>query len=67
MDYDTLFNTFEEKSPDTIKDCCDNNDNYILEKSIIICKLCNSTVSNIIDITEWRFYVSYDSKNLSIN
>jgi len=63
MDYDALFDTFEEKLPDTIKNCCDNNDNYILQKSIIICKSCNSTVSNIIDSPEWRFYGSDDSKN----
>ena len=63
MNYDTLFDTFEDKQLNVVKDCCDNTDNYILQKSVIVCKVCYCTISNIIDSPEWRFYGSNDTKN----
>ena len=64
MDYDTLFDTFNtEKNETKVIDCCDDTDNYSLHNGIIICKKCKSTITNIIDTPEWRFYGSEDTKN----
>ena len=68
MDYDTLFDTFNtdktiNKTINKTIDCCDNTDNYSLHNGIIICKKCKSTITNIIDTPEWRFYGSEDTKN----
>ena len=64
MDYDTLFDTFNTKKVETkVIDCCDNTDNYSLYEAIIICKKCKSTITNITDSPEWRFYGSDDTKN----
>ncbi len=37
--------------------CCENKDNYIATlKGETICKLCNNTISNIVDTPEWKNY-----------
>ena len=63
MNYDTLFDTFNIEKKNEILDCCDDTDNYSLHNFIIICKKCNSTITNIIDTPEWRFYGNEDTKS----
>ena len=44
--------------------CCDNYKNYLCNgDGIIQCKICNNSITNIIDSPEWRYYGSSDSKN----
>ena len=44
--------------------CCDNYKNYLCNgDGIIQCKLCNNSITNIIDSPEWRYYGSSDSKS----
>jgi transcription initiation factor TFIIB len=68
MNYDDIFDKYNDKYNDQNKkvkkkNCCDNIDNYSINKSIIICKICNNTITNITDTPEWRYYGSEDSKN----
>ena len=39
-----------------ISKCCDDIKNHIIHKNIINCNKCNSIVSNIIELPEWRNY-----------
>jgi transcription initiation factor TFIIB len=63
MNYNDIFDKMKTQKKICKLDCCDNIDNYNIYKGIIICKDCNSTISNITDNPEWRFYGSDDSKN----
>ena len=65
MDYECLFKgleSFSKKEDDENKDtCCSNINNHINKDSIIICSLCESVISNIVDSPEWRYYGTNDS------
>jgi len=47
--------------------CCENEENYILSGKITICKICNSTISNLTSGAEWRFYGSEDNRTTDPN
>ena len=36
--------------------CCENEENYMLSDKITVCRICNSTISNLTTGAEWRFY-----------
>ena len=63
---DDFFSSLDEisvKEEEQVKKCCDDTDNHLLGEGMIICKICNNTISNIIDTAEWRFYGANDSKS----
>ena len=37
-------------------ECCNDNINFIKDNGIIICKVCNNIISNILDTPEWKNY-----------
>lgn len=43
--------------------CCENEENYMLSDKITVCRICNSTVSNLTTGAEWRFYGNDDNKS----
>ena len=43
--------------------CCENNENNMISDGMIICKICNTMITNIVSGPEWRFYGSSDSKS----
>lgn len=53
-------NKEEEKEEET---CCSLIKNQQMGDGVMICKVCNNTVTNIIDGPEWRYYGSGDSKS----
>ena len=59
---DELSENKDKKELDNKTICCDNNKNHLVSDGMIVCKLCNNTVTNIIDSAEWRYYGSGDSK-----
>jgi len=48
---------------DKCEPCCSEVKNLQLGGGVLICKVCNNTVTNIIDGPEWRYYGSGDSKS----
>jgi len=59
MDYDELFDSltdFVSVKKEKVETCCDNTVNYIQGDGIILCKICQNTISNISDTPEWRTY-----------
>ena len=50
----------EETKEDT---CCSLIKNQQMGNGVLICKICNNVVTNIIDGPEWRYYGSGDSKS----
>jgi len=64
MNYDDIFDKIKEKHIDKNEiDCCENVNNYSMHNGITICRKCKSTISNITNLPEWRFYGSDDSKS----
>ena len=64
MNYDNMFEELDTMHTiDQKVDCCDDTNNYKICNDIILCNICNSTISNILDTPEWRFYGSEDTKN----
>ena len=59
---DSLKEDDSNKHNDIIK-CCDSTNNHLVYNGITTCSKCNRVISNIIDLPEWRFYGSEDSKN----
>lgn len=66
--FDKFFNTLDTlDSNDIDKDrigsnCCSDYKNYSIDEGVTICKMCNNTISNIIDSPEWK---SYSSSNVN--
>jgi len=66
MDFDEIYDSYDnltKKEDETVEKCCDNINNYNCINGIILCSICNCTISKIIDNPEWRYYGSNDSKN----
>jgi transcription initiation factor TFIIB len=53
-----------EKAP--VK-CCENENNYSINNRIIICKKCNSIISNISSESECKYYGTEDNKKVDPN
>ncbi|MBD23882.1 MAG: hypothetical protein CMG46_02600 [Candidatus Marinimicrobia bacterium] len=55
-----LFEYLDTYNKDNISECnrlcCDNIMNHVLHNNIINCNQCNSIISNIIELPEWRNY-----------
>jgi transcription initiation factor TFIIB len=66
MSFDELYKTLDEVNEpvDKIKEnnCCDNIENYMYTESEIKCKCCDSLIDDILNVPEWRYYGSQDSK-----
>ena len=65
MDFEDLYknlDSLQEKKEKIIK-CCDNVSNHIYADGLVTCKVCSTALDNIIDMPEWRYYGSDDSKN----
>lgn len=66
MSFDELYKTLDEVNEpvDKIKEnnCCDNIENYMYTESEINCKCCGSVINDILNVPEWRYYGSQDSK-----
>ena len=64
MNYNDIFKELDRLT-ETEKSyiCCNDTKNYKMDRSIIICKKCNKTISNILDSPEWRYYGSEDTKS----
>lgn len=56
-----------EKQDSCLSDCCDNKNNYIQLDKIIVCKICNSIISNLNNAAEWKYYSNGDSKSVDPN
>ena len=50
------------KNKEIILKCCDNIENYIYTDTEIKCKSCGNQINDILNIFEWRYYGSQDSK-----
>ena len=64
MSFDDLYDTLDTiNKPEPPKlGCCDDSLNYICDELIITCKVCNNSITNIINSPEWRYYGSEDSR-----
>lgn len=66
MIFDELYKTLDEVNGDENKEketkCCENIENYIYTESEIQCKCCNAIINDIMNIPEWRYYGSDDSR-----
>jgi transcription initiation factor TFIIB len=61
MDNNDLFTGLDEiinRSSTLQYLCCNDVNNYIISNDVINCKICNKTVSNIIDTPEWKSYTN---------
>jgi len=66
MSFDDLYKTLDgvnekEKKEKEMK-CCENIDNYLYKEDEINCKCCGSVINDILNVPEWRYYGSQDSK-----
>ena len=64
MDFESLFehlDTFEK--PKCLESCCNISENEKIMNDVTICNICGNTISNIIDVPEWRFYGVDDTKS----
>lgn len=55
--------TLDDKKEKNSTNCCDLEENYMIDQGIIKCKSCSNTISNISNLPEWRFYGVGDTKN----
>lgn len=67
MSFEELYKTLDEvKEPLEKKGkklkCCENVENYIYTEAEIKCKCCDSLIDDILNVPEWRYYGSQDSK-----
>ena len=67
MSFDELYKTLDEVNEPIDKKekeekCCENIQNYIYTESEIQCKCCGNTINDILNVPEWRYYGSQDSK-----
>lgn len=67
MSFDELYKTLDEVNEPCDKKekeekCCDNVGNYIYTEAEIKCKCCNKIIEDILNVPEWRYYGSQDSK-----
>ena len=68
MDFNNHFDELNKihQQGQTNNVCCDDYKNYLCkDDGIIQCKLCNNSITNIIDSPEWRYYGSSDSKSMN--
>jgi len=65
IEIDQLFNQLDIVSNKNIKkNCCEKESNYIIKNRIIVCKCCESIISNISNESECKYYNQDDnSKN----
>jgi transcription initiation factor TFIIB len=59
MECETYFDFLDEIQEQTKeKDvkCCDDRCNYMQGNGVILCKVCENTISNIVESPEWKFY-----------
>ena len=67
MDFDKHFgilDTLEEKEEKNIEiRCCQDEANYSISDNMIICKVCNNTITNISSDAEWKYYGSNEKNN----
>jgi len=45
------------------ENCCSKVMNQQMGEGVVLCKICNNVVTNIVDGPEWRYYGSGDSKS----
>jgi transcription initiation factor TFIIB len=66
MSFDELYKTLDQVSDTDKKEkedkCCGNIQNYLYTESEIKCKTCGSIIDDILNVPEWRYYGSQDSK-----
>lgn len=62
-DFESVNETEINKCKNDITECCDDLSNHLLFEGMITCSKCNSIVTNIIQLPEWRFYGSNDTKS----
>ena len=67
MSFDELYKTLDEVNEQSDKKekedkCCSNIGNYIYTEAEIKCKCCNKIIEDILNVPEWRYYGSQDSK-----
>jgi len=62
---DKYFSTLDEliTTQTDVAKCCDKVDNHIINNGLILCKGCNTTISNIISGPEWRYYGTNDTRS----
>ena len=50
--FDSYFNKLDTVHEDIIEtrgdNCCDNNENHLIENGMVMCKQCNMIINNII-------------------
>jgi transcription initiation factor TFIIB len=65
MDFEDLYKDLDNLSDkkEKVEKCCDNSMNYVHVDGMVTCKICNTSIDNIIDSPEWRYYGSEDSKS----
>ena len=67
MSFDNLYKTLDdlsEKKEITVE-CCSNIENYVYGECEILCKVCDKTINDILNIPEWRYYGSSDTKRVN--
>lgn len=67
MSFDQLYKTLDQvndkENGDKIdKKCCDKIENYIYTEIDIKCKYCGSSIDDVLNIPEWRYYGYRDTK-----
>ena len=67
MSFEELYKTLDEvneslEKKEKEKKCCENIENYIYTEAEIKCKCCDSLIDDILNVPEWRYYGSQDSK-----
>lgn len=55
----------EDKTPKI--SCCEKEENFHFTGTMMICSQCNSTISNIIDNPEWKYYGNNENKTTDPN
>ena len=64
MSFDDFYKTLDDlnEKDEKIVKCCDILENCVYADSEIICKECKKTINGIMNVPEWRYYGSSDSK-----
>ena len=61
MECDDYFKFLDNMGEDPVSSrerCCDDRANYQQGNGVILCKVCENTISNIVEAPEWKFYGS---------
>ena len=64
MSFEDLYKTLDDltEKEEQKEKCCGNGENYIYSEVETTCKVCNKTIGDILNVPEWRYYGSTDSK-----